>query len=170
MEIHITKEDSLSLPPAEENIRYSFWRWYCFVIGGILVGVFGDNAHHAEGPVAEEVLQEYPSGEGVGAETHLPGTGDPVAHDEAADNAHGPSWVTRLLANLWINNVFFTGLAVIGIFFFAIQYVAQAGWATGFLRIPLAFGCMAAHCRYFNAYRVPVRKSRPFPLDTRRLI
>jgi hypothetical protein len=62
-------------------------------------------------------------------------------HDEAhAEGAHAFHWYKRLFANLWINNVYFTGIAVIGVFFFAIQYAAQAGWSTGLLRIFLSFG------------------------------
>src|SRR5690606_42084307 len=37
-------------------------------------------------------------------------------------------------------NVYFAGIAIIGVFFFAIQYAAQAGWSTPFLRVYLAFG------------------------------
>lgn len=61
-------------------------------------------------------------------------------HDEAEAGAHGFSWVNRLYANIWINNVFFTGLSIIGVFFVAIQYVSQAGWSAGIKRIPIAFG------------------------------
>ena len=59
---------------------------------------------------------------------------------EAAADAghHGFSWTQRLYANLWINNLFFTGLSAIGVFFIAIQYVAQAGWSVGLKRIPMA--------------------------------
>ena len=54
---------------------------------------------------------------------------------------HGSSGpFKRFLSNLWINNVFFAGLALIGVFFFAIQYVTQAGWSAGVKTIPLAFG------------------------------
>lgn len=53
---------------------------------------------------------------------------------------HGFHWTKRLYANLWINNVFFVGLALVGVLFFAIQYAAQAGWSAGIKRIPLAFG------------------------------
>lgn len=66
------------------------------------------------------------------------------ATEHATEAAHGgghdskPVWLLRVIANLWINNVYFTGLAVIGIFFIAIQYVAQAGWSVGLKRIPMA--------------------------------
>ncbi len=66
------------------------------------------------------------------------------AADEAGhggDHHHGGgSWMTRVYANLWINNVYFTGIAIIGVFFVAVQYVAQAGWSAPIKRIPLAFG------------------------------
>lgn len=62
-------------------------------------------------------------------------------HDEAhAEGGHAFHWYQRLYANLWINNVYFTGIAVIGVFFFAIQYAAQAGWSAPLLRIFLSFG------------------------------
>ncbi len=61
-------------------------------------------------------------------------------HGDEAAGGHGFSWVTRLYANLWINNVYFAGISLIGVFFIAIQYVAQAGWSAPFKRVPLAFG------------------------------
>ncbi|MGB3182163.1 MAG: quinol:cytochrome C oxidoreductase [Cyclobacteriaceae bacterium] len=48
-------------------------------------------------------------------------------------------WSKRLYANLWINNVYFIGLAIIGFFFVALQYAAQAGWSAAIQRIPLSF-------------------------------
>lgn len=64
-------------------------------------------------------------------------------HHEAAESAgaHGEfHWYKRVFVNLWINNVFFTGLALVGVLFFAIQYAAQAGWSSGIKRIPLSYG------------------------------
>ncbi len=61
-------------------------------------------------------------------------------HGDSDDHHGGFSPVKRLFAGIWINNVFFGGLAIIGVFFFAIQYAAQAGWSAGIKRIPLAFG------------------------------
>lgn len=61
-----------------------------------------------------------------------------VGHGE--ESGHGFHWTQRLYANLWINNVYFTGIAIIGVFFFALQYAAQAGWSTALLRIMLSFG------------------------------
>lgn len=58
-------------------------------------------------------------------------------HEEAG---HTAVWLKRVFADIWINNMFFLGLALIGVFFVAIQYVAQAGWSAGIKRIPIAFG------------------------------
>ncbi|MDH5608131.1 MAG: quinol:cytochrome C oxidoreductase [Cyclobacteriaceae bacterium] len=58
----------------------------------------------------------------------------------AAEGGHAFHWYNRLYANIWINNIFFSGIAVVGVLFFAIQYAAQAGWSAGIKRIPLAFG------------------------------
>lgn len=59
---------------------------------------------------------------------------------EAETSHHAFHWTQRLFANLWINNVYFTGIAIIGVFFLAIQYAAEAGWSAYLKRIPEAFG------------------------------
>ena len=62
--------------------------------------------------------------------------------DEHAEG-HGDApeyWVKRLFTTLWMNNVFFIGLGIIGLFFVAIHYAAQAGWSAGLIRVPLAMG------------------------------
>lgn len=53
-------------------------------------------------------------------------------------NDHGPSLLTRIKTTLWMNNIYFVGLGIIGLFFVAIQYAAQAGWSAGILRVPLS--------------------------------
>ena len=92
-----------------------------FIIGGIglvllIIGVimllFGGGGHEAEAGHAA-------AGEAGHAEFH---------------------WYQRLFANLWINNVYFTGIAIVGVFFVAFQYAAQAGWSAGLKRVPEAFG------------------------------
>ena len=64
------------------------------------------------------------------------------AGPEAAGGEHHGSapWLKRLYTSLWHNNVFFAGIGVIGLFFIAIQYAAQAGWSAPIKRIPLAIG------------------------------
>ncbi|MEP1954374.1 MAG: quinol:cytochrome C oxidoreductase, partial [Algoriphagus sp.] len=61
-------------------------------------------------------------------------------HEVAEAEGHAFHWYERLYANLWINNVYFTGIAIIGVFFFAIQYAAQAGWSSAIVRVMLSLG------------------------------
>ncbi len=72
--------------------------------------------------------EEAHAQEGHGAEQHAEG-----GHE-------GKTWLKRLYTTLWMNNIFFTGLGIIGLFFVAIQYAAQAGWSAGIIRVPLAMG------------------------------
>lgn len=74
----------------------------------------------------------------VDHDAHAEAASSEDAHGE--DDGHGYTWVKRLFVNLWINNVYFTGLALIGAFFIAIQYASQAGWSAGIKRIPMAIG------------------------------
>src|SRR3954462_11420090 len=48
--------------------------------------------------------------------------------------------VTRTWATLLHNNFYFTAMALCGTFFVAVQYIAQAGWAIGLIRVPEAMG------------------------------
>lgn len=68
---------------------------------------------------------------------HFEGPDHEEGHGEHAGN---PSWLKRVYANLWINNMYFVGLALLGVFFVAIQYVTQAGWSAALIRIPMSFG------------------------------
>ena len=62
-------------------------------------------------------------------------------HEEGAEaGAHAFHWYERLYASIWVNNVFFSGIAIIGVFFFAIQFAAQAGWSAPILRVMLSLG------------------------------
>ena len=64
------------------------------------------------------------------------GDGHHDAHGaEAAAGHHAVTWYERLWANLWLNNVYFTGIAVVGLFFTTVQYVAYAGWSVLIKRV-----------------------------------
>jgi hypothetical protein len=124
MEIKITKEEQFVFTSKLKKVLgILLLIGLVAVIGSVLLEVAGVGAHH-----------EVESHE-VGAEAHGEEIATPI---EGAEETHTPVWLTRIWTNLWINNVYFTGLAIIGLFFVAIQYVAQAAWSTGFLRVPLA--------------------------------
>jgi hypothetical protein len=74
---------------------------------------------------------------------NLLASAEPAQHGEApAESAHHGSaiWLKRIYTSLWQNNIFFGGIGIIGLFFIAIQYAAQAGWSAPIKRIPLAIG------------------------------
>lgn len=109
------------------------------VVGVVLLilGIFSassnshaDEAGHSKG--TEQVSESH------GDEAHA----SEGAHAEEghAEEGHGYHWSKRIFANLWINNMYFVGLALLGVFFVAIQYVAQAGWSAALIRIPMSFG------------------------------
>jgi hypothetical protein len=52
---------------------------------------------------------------------------------------HGATLFSRIIANLWMNSVYFLGISVVGVFFLSYNYVAKAGWYTSFKRVPEAF-------------------------------
>src|SRR5258708_2596754 len=55
----------------------------------------------------------------------------------------------RAWASLLQNAFYFNAIALCGLFFVALQYVSEAGWAIGFIRVPqamagfLKYGCAA---------------------------
>ncbi|HPM32009.1 MAG TPA: quinol:cytochrome C oxidoreductase, partial [Chryseolinea sp.] len=83
---------------------------------------------HASAVVAKELVASTQH-EAAAAESH---------GAEAGHHAETASWLKRIYTTLWMNNVFFTGLGIIGLFFVAIQYAAQAGWSVGVKRIGMA--------------------------------
>ena len=63
-----------------------------------------------------------------------------ASEGHAPGHVETPGWKKRLFSSLWMNNVFFAGMGIIGLFFVAIQYAAQAGWSVGVKRIGIAMG------------------------------
>lgn len=52
---------------------------------------------------------------------------------------HGATLMHRLVANIWMNSVYFLGISVVGMFFIAYNYVAKAGWSVSIKRVAEAF-------------------------------
>jgi len=73
-------------------------------------------------------------------EAHAPAAGHGEAAHAGAEHHGSPHWLKRLYTTLWMHNIYFVGLGLIGLFFVAIQYAAQAGWSVGIKRIALALG------------------------------
>ena len=124
---HEIKEDRFILSDRGRNRFIGM-----IVIGLILLGVglllahfFPAEHHGAEAAHGAAAATDHAQSAGAHA----------GAGGGAGTEHHGPTVWTRLWANLWLNNVFFTGVALIGVFFLAVQYVAYAGWSVMVKRI-----------------------------------
>jgi hypothetical protein len=108
-------------------------------IVGLLLAIYGGNDHgHGEGHALVDQKALVAS-----AQQHdTPDHGNVESEQKHDAGTHGETapWLKRLYTTLWMNNTFFIGMGIIGLFFVAIQYAAQAGWSAGLLRIPLAMG------------------------------
>ncbi len=97
-----------------------------FVIGIFMAMSSGGHDEHASAEVTKTLV--------ASAE-------ESVAASEGGEAHHGsPLWLKRVYTSLWQNNIFFAGFGLIGLFFVAIQYAAQAAWSAPIKRIPLAMG------------------------------
>ena len=68
--------------------------------------------------------------------SHIVGEG---AHGEGGGHP-SMSWYHRLFTAVWTDNLYFLGIALGGVLFFAIQYAAQVGWSATVKRVALAMG------------------------------
>jgi len=64
-------------------------------------------------------------------------SGGAVSHQAGAEEHY--DWTNRIWANVWLNAVFFTGIAVVGMFFVSLQYLTKSGWSSVMKRVPEAF-------------------------------
>ena len=97
------------------------------ILGVLLVGSGGQGEEHGLLQLNENAI----------ASTEL-SVANISSNEEGEHNS--PGWLNRLYTNIWINNVYFVGLSIIGVFFVAIYYASQAGWSAGIRRIPESFG------------------------------
>jgi hypothetical protein len=103
-----------------------------FILG--LVLAMSGAGHHEETKGGHAALQ---NSEFVASVQQHAGAAESHA---AAGHPETAPWLKRLYSSLWMNNVFFAGMGIIGLFFVAIQYAAQAGWSVGVKRIGIAMG------------------------------
>ncbi|MEZ0483055.1 quinol:cytochrome C oxidoreductase [Fibrella aquatica] len=75
------------------------------------------------------------AGGGEHAQEAVQGHGLAEGHEGAHEHY---KWTTRLWANIWVNSIYFTGIAVAGMFFMSYNYLAQAGWSSVIKRVPEA--------------------------------
>jgi hypothetical protein len=110
-----------------------------FALGVFIASRSGGHHEAAEGGHGGHASVEASKHLVASTEQHAAAEGK--GHEAAAGEHHGSSpLVKRIFTSLWQNNIFFAGIGIIGLFFIAIQYAAQAGWSAPIKRIPLAIG------------------------------
>jgi hypothetical protein len=133
-EVHIQEERYIFKPETKKKIVYLLLAGVVlFALGLLLAMNTGGHEATGEGHASIETQKMMAS---IQHEAAAPAE----QHGEAGEHHGSPTWLKRLYTTLWMNNVFFTGLGIIGLFFVAIQFAAQAGWSAGIKRIPLAMG------------------------------
>lgn len=121
------------------------------LVAGVFMASGSGNHKHAEEPHSlaktEQVLhasaEEPAQIDAHKQETHsTENQHQSNAHANESDHGHhaSPTWLKRLYTTLWVNNLFFVGLAIIGVFFVAVNYIAMAGWSTPIKRVPESMG------------------------------
>ncbi|HNU43091.1 MAG TPA: quinol:cytochrome C oxidoreductase, partial [Cyclobacteriaceae bacterium] len=122
-------EQYIFKPEAKRKISILFGVGILLFVLGIILAM--NSGGHHEGA-------EHGS---IEAAKSLVASTDHAASAAEEGGHHGsPVWLKKIYASLWHNNIFFAGIGIIGLFFVAIQYAAQAGWSTPINRIPLAMG------------------------------
>jgi hypothetical protein len=134
-EVHIQEERYTFKPETKKSIIY------LLVLGVVLFGLGLVLAMNSKGEESHGGGHASVEAQNMTAsiQHETPAAAEP---EKAAEGEHheSPTWLKRLRTTLWMNNVFFTGLGIIGLFFVAIQFAAQAGWSAGLKRVGLAMG------------------------------
>ncbi|WP_276370343.1 quinol:cytochrome C oxidoreductase [Chryseolinea sp. H1M3-3] len=132
-QVVVTEEHYVFKPATKKNLYIVLGIGVGLFILGLVLAISG-GGHHEGGDGGHAAVQ---SSELVAS----------VQQHAAASEGHATAthhetepWVKRLYSSLWMNNVFFAGIGIIGLFFVAIQYAAQAGWSVGVKRIGIAMG------------------------------
>jgi hypothetical protein len=133
-EVHIQEERYEFKSATKKKLIYLLIAGVVLFGIGLLLAMNGGHDEHSGGHEASVTASNMVAS----ADQHGAAT-EGEAH-EGGEHHGSPTWLKRLFTTLWMNNVYFTGLGIIGLFFVAIQYAAQAGWSVGVKRVPLAMG------------------------------
>lgn len=130
--ITVTEEQYNFTPALKKQLYYLLGVGILlFVIGLVLAMTAGGHeaaGGHASAGASQELVASLQDGAAA------------VQGHEAAEHHGSAVWLKRTWATLWTNNMYFLGIAIIGLFFVTVQYASQAGWSAGMLRLPLAMG------------------------------
>lgn len=129
-QVVVTEEKYIFRPQTKTKLFILLGAGIFLFVVGLIMAMYseGNEAHGAHGALHSQELVASTQPEAVHADEH------------AATGHESKLWVKRLKTSLWMNNIYFLGFGLIGLFFVAIQYAAMAGWSAGVKRVALAFG------------------------------
>lgn len=129
-QVVVTEEKYIFRPQTKTKLFILLGAGIFLFVVGLIMAMYSDgkDAHGAHGALHSQELVASTQPEAAHAEAH------------AATGHESKLWVKRLKTSLWMNNIYFLGFGLIGLFFVAIQYAAMAGWSAGVKRVALAFG------------------------------
>jgi len=132
--VEVIEEKFVFTPETKKKLVYLFVTGILLFVLGVVLAMSGGGHDEHGGGHASNASQEMVASVQQ-HEAASPG------HEAAAGEHHGsPVWLKRVYTTLWMNNIFFVGAGIIGLFFVAIQYAAMAGWSVGVKRVGLAMG------------------------------
>ena len=132
-QVIVTEENYVFRPETRKKLFILLAVGVVVFILGLVMAMSGGGHHESSGGHAS--IQG--SGMVASVDQHAAAS---EGHEGAEHHEATAPWLKRLYSSLWMNNVFFAGIGIIGLFFVAIQYAAQAGWSVGVKRIGIALG------------------------------
>jgi hypothetical protein len=131
--VEVTEEKYVFRPETKKKLVYLLITGIALVgLGAVLAMIGGGHEEHGGGNAAnasQEMVASVQQHEAASAGEHHESPASPMQ-----------ILVKRIYTTLWMNNIFFVGAGIIGLFFVAIQYAAMAGWSVGVKRVGLAMG------------------------------
>ncbi len=109
-------------------------------LAGFAMLKFGTDPHHAPTHEAKEEVKAGSEKASIETVVGEESKGESKETVKAEEHHGKPVWAKRIIKDLWQNNIFFGGIALIGVFFLAFNYVAYAGWGAAIKRVPEAIG------------------------------
>src|SRR5690348_14140861 len=121
-QVEVTDEHYIFRPETRKKLYYLLIVGIVVFAGGLFAAIRNEGKVH-EGGHGEGHHASVATKEMVATSEHVAAS---EGHAEEGHHAESPTWKRRLFSTLWHNNIFFTGIGLIGLFFVAIQYAAQA--------------------------------------------
>jgi hypothetical protein len=132
--VEVIEEKFVFTPETKKKLVYLLVAGVLLFVLGVVLAMSGGGHDEHGGGHATNASQEMVAS----VQQHEAASG---GHEAVAEEHHGsPVWLKRVYTTLWMNNIFFVGAGIIGLFFVAIQYAAMAGWSVGVKRVGLAMG------------------------------